>query len=61
MFEIIALMKPVQLNESSVSDAMDTPNQEFRNKQLQDLLKFYFIRFFKKMSSLGIRIQNLVA
>lgn len=25
MFEIIALMKPVQLKESSVSDAIDTP------------------------------------
>ena len=28
MFEIIALMKPVQLNESSVSDAIDTPKPE---------------------------------
>ena len=25
MLEIIALMKPVQLNDSSVSDAIDTP------------------------------------
>lgn len=25
MFEIIALTKPVQLKESSVSDAIDTP------------------------------------
>lgn len=29
MFEIIALMKPVQLKESSVSDAIDTPAIKF--------------------------------
>jgi hypothetical protein len=29
IFEIIALMKPVQLNESSVSDAIDTPRLKF--------------------------------
>lgn len=29
MFEIIALMKPVQLKESSVSDATDTPAIKF--------------------------------
>ena len=28
IFEIIALMKPVQLKDSSVSDAIDTPNSE---------------------------------
>lgn len=28
MFEIIALMKPVQLKESSVSEAIDTPKGE---------------------------------
>lgn len=36
MFEIIALIKPVQLKESSVSDAIDTPNAniiEFRKKK----------------------------
>lgn len=41
MLEIIALMKPVQLNDNSVIDAIDTPaiiwrkqkenNQHFRN------------------------------
>jgi len=28
IFEIIALMKPVQLKDSSVSDAIDTPKSE---------------------------------
>lgn len=33
MFEIIALMNPIQLKESSVNDAIDTPNREVKNTQ----------------------------
>lgn len=36
MFEIIALMKPVQLKESSVSDAIDTPKPEVRSNVRKD-------------------------
>lgn len=36
MFETIALMKPVQLKESSVSDAIDTPKPEVRGNVRKD-------------------------
>ena len=37
MLEIIALIKPVQLNESSVNDAMDTPAFNLQRNVMQDL------------------------
>jgi len=37
MLEIIALIKPVQLNESSVNDAMDTPAFNLQWNVIQNL------------------------
>lgn len=34
MFEIIALMKPVQLKESSVSEAIETPKERVTDQLL---------------------------
>lgn len=40
MFEIIALIKPVQLKESSVSDAIDTPAIEVTDYISNQLMKY---------------------
>lgn len=41
ILEIIALMKPTQLNDSSVNDAIDTPACQFKGKDaVIDTLKY---------------------
>lgn len=39
MFEIMALMNPVQLNESSVKEAMDTPARKLGDQNMGAMVR----------------------
>lgn len=48
-------MNPVQLNESSVIDAIDTPGQKFRDQNLEISLKKSLMRFLETLFNTGER------